>query len=376
MTRAGFLGAALAGAGALALGPDALTAEGEGLSAARAVTRAPKTLQEKVEQLFVVSFAGTSAGHDILTLLGRHALGGVILYARNCLSATQTRTLLSVLQAESRYPLLVCTDQEGGNVVRIRSGAPVFPAEAVYGQIGSTHRVSHDAAATARALRALGLSMNLAPVVDVLTNPQSPIGKRSFGANPAENARLSVAAIKAYQRHGLAAAAKHFIGLGHTTIDSHHLLPTVNLSLQQLATSDLMVFKAAIAAGVSTVLVAHVALPRIDTNPTRPASLSPVIIQGVLRQQLGFKGVIMTDSLLMGAVPNGQQADAAVRALAAGADILLFGTNQDFPAAVVEDAIARVASAVRSGLVSQSRLEEAVGRIWALKQRFPALIPA
>jgi beta-N-acetylhexosaminidase len=336
----------------------------------------PKTLQEKVEQLFVVSFAGTSAGHDILSLLGRHAIGGVILYNRNCTSAIQTGTLLAELQATARYPLLVCADQEGGKVVRIHSGAPAFPAESVYGQIGSTHQVSHDATVTARDLRALGLSMNLAPVVDVLTNPKSPIGQRSYGSNPAENARLSVAAIRAYQRHGLAATAKHFIGLGHTVIDSHHLLPTVNLSLRQLAGTDLMVFKAAIAAGVSTVLVAHVALPQIDTNPTRPASLSPVIIQGVLRTQLGFKGVVMTDSLLMGALPNGHQADAAEQAFAAGADILLLGANEDFPTAVIEDAISRVVAAVRSGRVPQSRVDEAVGRVWALKQRYPALIPA
>lgn len=366
ITRAGFLRTTLAGAGALTAGPGLLTIQ--------AAARAPRTLREKVEQLFVISFAGTTPGHDILSLLERHALGGIILFNRNCTSAGQTRALLSGLQTSARYPLLVCADQEGGEVARIHHGAPVFPAEAMYGRNGSVGQVRADAITTARDLKKLGLSMNLAPVVDVLTNPQSPIGDRSFGPNPSLDARLSVAAIRAYQRHGLAATAKHFIGLGHTTIDSHHLLPTVNLSLQQLASTDLMVFKTAIAAGVSTVLVAHVALPKIDTNPTRPASLSPVILQGVLRKALGFKGVIMTDSLLMGAVPGGQAGDAAERAFAAGADILLLGYNLDIPAAVIEDAISRVIAAVRSRRIPESRLDEAVARVWALKQRYPALV--
>jgi beta-N-acetylhexosaminidase len=343
------------------------------LDAVRAAARQPQTLQEKVGQLFVVSFRGTSPDPAFLSLLQRHGLGGVVIYARNYTSPSQLATLLSHLQRASAFPLLVCTDQEGGSVERLRSGVHTFPAEAAYGRIASTARVYADATATAHDLRALGLTMNLAPVVDVLSNRRSPIGDRSFGSDPGMDARLSAAAVRGYQQHGLAAAAKHFIGLGHTSIDSHQALPTVNQTLAQLEQVDLIPFHAAVVAGVSTILVAHVALPAIDPVH-RPASLSPVIIGGLIRKLLGFKGVVMTDSLAMGALPQGSTAEAAERALAAGADMLLISADHDIPAGVIDDAVARVIAAVRAGRVSQHRLDSAVARILALKRTYPPAI--
>jgi beta-N-acetylhexosaminidase len=215
--------------------------------------------------------------------------------------------------------------------------------------------------------------MDLAPVVDVLSNPTSPIGDRSYGSDPALVARLSAAAVRGYQRHGLAATAKHFIGLGHTSIDSHQALPTVTQTLSQLERVDLVPFRSAIAAGVSAMLVAHVALPAVDPVH-RPASLSPVIINGLIRKQLGFSGVVMTDSLAMGALPRGGTAQAAEQALAAGADILLITANFDIPAGVLEDAYARVLSAVQAGRVPRQRLDSAVARILALKRTYPPLV--
>jgi beta-N-acetylhexosaminidase len=332
----------------------------------------PRTLREKVAQLFVISFAGTSPSPQLLSLLRSYPFGGFVLYNRNCVTATQTRSLISKLQSASRFPLLIGVDQEGGAVVRVRHGAPVFPSEAVYGEIGSAARVRTDAASTAMALRRLGFTINLAPVVDVLSNSKSPIGTRSYGPNPQLDAQLSVAAIQGYQQHGLAATAKHFIGLGHTSIDSHHALPTVTQSWQQLQRTDLIPFKAAIAAGVSTILVAHVALPRIDPV-ARPASLSPVIITGNIRGKLGFKGVVMTDSLAMGAVPAGEVTDAPRRALLAGADILLISANFDIPAAVFSDAVDRIISAVKKGQIKESVVDTALSRVLALKGRYPPL---
>jgi beta-N-acetylhexosaminidase len=215
--------------------------------------------------------------------------------------------------------------------------------------------------------------MNLAPVVDVLSDPRSPIGNRSYGSDPALVARLSAAAVRGYQQHGLAAAAKHFIGLGHTSIDSHQALPTVTQTLAQLARVDLVPFRAAIAAGVSTVLVAHVALPAIDPVH-RPASLSPVIIEGLVRKRLGFQGIVMTDSLAMGALPQGSTAQAAEQALAAGADMLLISANHTIADGVFEHAVERVVSAVRAGRLPQSRLDSAVGRILALKRHYPSAV--
>jgi beta-N-acetylhexosaminidase len=274
----------------------------------------------------------------------------------------------------ARFPLLVCTDQEGGRVVRIHDGAPQLPWEATYGRIGSHNLVYHDATASARALRALGLTMNLAPVVDVLDNPKSPIGWRSYGSDPALAAKLSVAAVRGYQHHGMAATAKHFVGLGHTSIDSHRSLPTVTVPMSKLAQTDLVPFRAAIAAGVSTVMVAHVALPAIDPV-YRPASLSPVMIEGVLRGQLGFRGVVMTDSLIMGALPAGHEAEAAERALTAGADILLIAGERPIPVALIEESVARVTAGIAAGRIPESRLDTALARIAALKQRYPAFQP-
>jgi beta-N-acetylhexosaminidase len=335
-----------------------------------AASSVPQTLHQKVAQLFVISFQGLTAGHDILSLLERYTFGGVVLYSDNCRSAVQLRTLLAELQAVSRYPLLVCTDQEGGGVVRIHDGAPSFPWEATYGLLGSADRVYQDAATTARDLRSLGLTMNLAPVVDVLTNHKSPIGRRSYGSNPSLTAQLSAAAVRGYQQHGMASTAKHFVGLGHTSIDSHRALPTVTLTLAQLEARDFIPFRAAIAAGVSTILVAHVVLPAVD-SVYRPASLSPVVIEGVLRTRLGFKGVVMTDSLMMGALPKGHEAEAAERAFAAGADILLISGKNRITAALVEESVERVVSAVLTGRIPQSRLDSALGRVLALKQRYP-----
>jgi beta-N-acetylhexosaminidase len=294
----------------------------------------------------------------------------VVLYARNYTAPGQLRALLTQLQQASRFPLLVCTDQEGGAVERLRTGVHTFPSEAAYGRSGSTARVYTDAATTAHDLQALGLTMNLAPVVDVLSNPRSPIGDRAYGSDPHLVARMTAVAIQGYQQHGLAATAKHFIGLGHTSIDSHQALPTVKRTLAQLERVDLIPFQAAVAAGVSTILVAHVALPAIDPVH-RPASLSPVIIGGLIRRQLAFKGVVMTDSLAMGALPQGSTAEAAERALAAGADMLLISADHDIPAATFDSAVERVISAVRVGRVSKSRLDSAVTRILALKRTYP-----
>jgi beta-N-acetylhexosaminidase len=343
------------------------------LDAIAGSSRPPQTLQEKVGQLFVVSFHGTSPGSAFLSLLQRHHLGGVILYANNYSSPRQLRTLLGSLQRASAYPLLVCTDQEGGSVVRITRGVHTFGSEAVYGRIGSTARVYADAATAAHDLHALGLSMNLTPVVDVLSNARSPIGDRSYGSNPQLDAQLSAAAIRGYQQNGLAAAAKHFIGLGHTSIDSHQALPTVTQSLAQLEKVDLVPFRAAIAAGVSTILVAHVALPAIDAT-CQPASLSPVIIGGLIRKYLGFRGVVMTDSLAMGGLNGISTPEAAERALAAGADIFLIASNQNIPGGVVDAAVNQVISAVRAGRIAESRLDSAVARVLALKRAYPPAV--
>ncbi len=335
--------------------------------------RVPSTIREKVGQLFMVSFAGTTPRSDLLSFFDRNAPGGVILYERNVTSAAQVRTLIADLQRAAPVPLLVATDEEGGLIASIRDGVAVSLSEARYGALGSPVRVYHDAAAMAHDLGALGLTMDLAPVVDILADHGSPIGTRSYGTDPRLVGRLSVAAIQGYQRQGLAATAKHFVGLGRSSIDSHHALPTVTLTLDELERGDLIPFRAAIAAGVSTVMVAHVALPAIDPV-ARPASLSPVVMDGLLRRRLGFGGVIMTDSLVMGAVPGGNEPAAAERAFAAGADMLLISADRDIATTVFDEAVERIVASVTARRIPESRLDASVARIMALKRRYPARV--
>ncbi len=333
-------------------------------------SRVPSTIHEKVGQLFMVSFGGTTPRSDLLSFFDRNAPGGVILYERNVTSAAQVRTLIADLQRAAPVPLLVATDEEGGLIASIRDGVAVSLSEARYGALGSPARVYHDATTMAHGLGALGLTMDLAPVVDILADPHSPIGTRSYGADPRLVGRLSVAAIQGYQRQGLAATAKHFVGLGRSSIDSHHALPTVTLTLDELERGDLIPFRAAIAAGVSTVMVAHVALPAIDPV-ARPASLSPVVMEGLLRRQLGFTGVIMTDSLVMGAIPGGNEPRVAEQAFAAGADMLLISADRDIATAVFDEAVERIVASVTAARIPESRLDASVARIMALKRRYP-----
>jgi len=382
--RRTFLQGSLAGAVALSSGVTAAPtgSRGDSRGAARAPAaavhpsmeqrpRVPSTIREKVGQLFMVSFAGTTPRADLLSFFDRNAPGGVILYERNVTSAAQARTLIADLQRAAPVPLLVATDEEGGLIASIRDGVAVSLSEARYGALRSPARVYRDAATMARDLGALGLTMDLAPVVDVLADHGSPIGTRSFGADPRLVGRLSVAAIQGYQQQGLAATAKHFVGLGRSRIDSHRALPTVTLTLDELERGDLIPFRAAIAAGVSTVMVAHVALPAIDPV-ARPASLSPVVMDGLLRRRLGFGGVIMTDSLVMGAVPGGNEPAAAERAFAAGADMLLISADRDIATTVFDEAVERIVAAVTARRIPESKLDASVARIMALKRRYPA----
>lgn len=338
------------------------------------------SLEEKAGQLLMIGFEGKKPRPEVARLLAEGKAGGVVFLARNLVDAGQTRELIQSLQelAAKRphgLPLLIAIDQEGGAVVRLRKGVTVFPGNMALAAAGNPEYAFRAAAAVAEELRVLGVNMNLAPVVDVNNNPRNPvIGVRSFGEDPKSVAELGSLAIKGYQSRGLAAVAKHFPGHGDTTVDSHRGLPRIEHPLSRLEAVELVPFRAAIAAGVAGIMTTHCSFPAVDPDPDRPATLSPPVLSGLLRDKLGFHGLLLTDCLEMQGITKKYSADqAAVLAVQAGADLALITHTYEQQL----NAHRLLVEAVRSGFIPATRLEAAVARILHLKaQLFSGGLPA
>jgi beta-N-acetylhexosaminidase len=294
----------------------------------------------------------------------RNGLGGVCLFGTNVVSYGQLRALTESIIA-CNPDAVIAIDEEGGDVTRLfyDAGSP-YPGNAVLGRIDRpdlTESVGRD---VGHALRDSGCTLDFAPDVDINSNSDNPvIGVRSFGADAELVATHTAAWIRGLQSTGIAASAKHFPGHGDTATDSHLALPTVDRSLEELRVRELAPFRAAIAAGSKSIMTSHILLPQLD--PDNPATLSRRILEGLLREELGFTGVIVSDALDMkGASGETGIPEAAVRALAAGCDLLCIGTgNTDEQLAEIEDAIL---DAVRHGRLAAERLEEAARRVVAL----------
>ena len=266
----------------------------------------------------------------------------------------------------------IAIDEEGGDVTRLfyDRGAP-YPGNALLGRIDDPDLTERVARAVGEALAATGCTVAFAPDVDVNSNPDNPvIGVRSFGADPALAARHAAAWVRGLQSTGVAASAKHFPGHGDTATDSHLALPVVDLPLETLRERELVPFRAAIAAGTRTIMTSHILLPRLDAE--QPATLSPRIVHGLLRGELGFEGVIVTDALdMQGASGVHGIPEAAVRALAAGCDLLCIGSdNTD---AQLDAIVAAIGDAVESGRLPAARVREAAARVRALGAAAPAI---
>ena len=295
-------------------------------------------------------------------LLARCPLGGLVLFNGQ---VPQMPQVLARLQARSPYPLLVAADMERGVGQQVR-GATVFPHAMAFAALGADAEAAVEASArvTAREALACGIHLSFGPVADVNRNPRNPIiATRAFGTEPEGVTRLVRAYIRGCHAEGLLTTAKHFPGHGGTSQDSHEALPVVADARDLLDRTDLVPFRAAIEAGVDTVMTAHVAFPALDPS-RQPATASRPILNDLLRDTLGFRGPVITDSLLMGAIraaPGavGTQAAALVQA---GVDILL---DMPDPEAAVDGLV----EAVEAGRLAETRLDEAFARLWALKQR-------
>lgn len=327
------------------------------------------SLAEKVGQLFMVGFEAATVTPGLAAWLRRFAWGGVILFGRSAASPEQllalSQALHTVALAHSNLPLLMAVDQEGGRVSRLKAPFTAFPSAAMLGRLGSDQLAYDVGHAIATELRAVGITMNMAPVLDVLTNPANTvIGDRAFDSDADGVARRGTAFIHGMHAAGVLATAKHFPGHGDTHLDSHVARPVVTHAVARLEAVELTPFRAAINAGVEALMTAHVIYPAWD--PQYPATLSPTILRGVLREQMGFQGVVVTDDLGMHAVSEVfPWEEIPLLALRAGADLLLICHDRQRQ----EQAHTRVLRAVQSGELPQSLVEQAVARIRDLKSR-------
>jgi beta-N-acetylhexosaminidase len=335
-------------------------------------TGASMTLEQQIGQLFMVGFQGYEPPPEIIDLIQRWHVGGIIFFSRNIRDARQTLELTTRLQQLAReagqpYPLLIATDQENGMVRRLGPDATLFPGNMALGATRSEEITREVAEATGRELIALGINMNLAPDADVNNNPDNPvIGVRSFGEDPALVARLTSAAVRGYQSAGVVATLKHFPGHGDTATDSHQSLPIIPYGMERLQSLELAPFKAGIAAGAESVMTAHLYLPELMPGEPHPATISPAIVTDLLRSQLGFGGVIITDCLEMSAISKTVgTAQGAVLALQAGVDLALVSHCAGRQRAGIE----QVRAAVKDGKLPAERISQSVERILRLKQR-------
>lgn len=334
------------------------------------------TTEQKVGQLFVVHFNEPYFSPTLEKLITQYHVGGIIIFGRNVTTLTDLAQLINQAQqaatsSEPGIPLFVATDQEGWPVLRLKDEGTDFPSNMAVGATGSVSDAQLMATTMAEELTAVGINMNLAPVMDVNSNPANPIiGIRSFGSSPELVSRLGTAMIESYEAQGIVATAKHFPGHGDTAVDSHLSLPLITHDRARLESEDLVPFEAAISAGVDCIMTAHISVPAIDPAPDRPATLSAPILQGLLREQMGFQGLIATDSLGMKAITDQHDPPtAAALAFQAGADLLMFGDDPGHDPSEQYVAYERVMELVQQGVVPMERVDDTVRRILLLKAR-------
>ncbi len=326
------------------------------------------SLKHKVGQLFLVGFDGFSVPAEFRRHLQDWQLGGVIYFKRNCQSPAQLAELSNEIQFSCRTkempPLLISIDHEGGKVNRLQKPFTKFPSADFLGELGSPKVGFEFGAVLGKELKAVGINVNYAPVVDVLTNPDNPVMKtRTFSSDPEVVSKLGSAVCRGIQKMNVMAVAKHFPGHGDTTEDSHFALPKVDKALADLEKMELIPFRRIIRSRIEGVMTAHILNPNLDKD--YPATLSQYTITELLRKSLRFSKLVFTDDMEMKAITDhyGEE-EAAVLAVAAGCDILIYRGEAGFPVKAAE----AVLKAVESGRIPMALLDAAVGRITAAKR--------
>ncbi len=324
------------------------------------------SLADKIGQLFIIAPDGHYTKPTSSAML--YPPGGYILFSHHVPTLPATVQLIDKLRASATIAPFIAVDQEGGRVARLSFTTPLPSARAL--ETLPDENLVQIGRLLGQELYSLGFNLDFAPVLDVATRADNPvIGDRAISADPYVVAKLAPAFIYGLQSAGIAATGKHFPGHGDTRSDSHLTLPVVDHSLERLDSVELLPFRAAIQANVAMIMIGHLHYPALDPTPGLPATLSQPIISDLLRKQLGYDGVIITDAMNMRAVTDGfESGPAAVRALKAGVDIILMPQNY-------AAAYQAILSAVENGDIPLSRLDESVLRILRLKQRLSAYKP-
>ncbi|MEK3775446.1 MULTISPECIES: beta-N-acetylhexosaminidase [unclassified Paenibacillus] len=327
------------------------------------------TLEEKIGQMILAGVQGTTLDDQAKQMITNQKVGGIIFYANNVSTLEGTAKFVQSIKEANQsnpVPIFMSVDQEGGKVSRMPETVESIPSSRKVGETKDSALAEKMGELLARQVQLAGFNVDFAPVLDVNSNPKNPvIGDRSFGSSAELVSRMGIAEMKGLRKEGIIPVVKHFPGHGDTSVDSHLDLPVVNKTEKQLAELEWIPFQAAVKEQVEAVMVAHILFPKLD--PDHPASLSDVIIGEHLRGKFKYDGVVITDDLSMGAIAKNFKLDqAALATVKAGSDILLVAHSYESAKTIFDTLI----SAVKSGEISESRIDESVYRILALKQQY------
>lgn len=330
------------------------------------------SLDQKLGQMVIVEFYGSTLNSDLIQMIQANQISGVLIENKNGNAQTraQLTTLTQGMQGQARMPLFVTTDYEGGVVNELRQITGNRPSNADIGATNNLQAAYNAGYGAATDLTGLGLNVNFMPIVDILTNPNNPgLPRRSFGNNPTLVTNMGRAYLKGLSDGGIVGCLKHFPGLGSANLDPHLSLPYMDRSVATLNAIDLVPYRVMISEGVvPMVMVTHILNPQLD--PKLPTSLSPNVVTGLLRNNLNFKGVIISDTLWMGGISNTYTlAQAAVLAVKAGTDLLLGPRGL----AETQTMMYGLKQAVLNGTLTQSQIDASVTRILALKLQYKIL---
>lgn len=321
------------------------------------------SLDEKVSQMIIPQAPRVTSLEAVSKKLETTPYGGYILMGENYRTLKKTREFIEKMQSMAKTPLIITTDQEGGSVQRVQSITNVQATDIPFmwqvGQTGDTTKAKTIGRVMAEEMRTIGINVDAAPDADVYSNPYNTvIGQRSFSSDPEVVSKMSLALANGLDENGVIATYKHFPGHGNTATDSHSALPVIESTRAELDTTDLVPFKNAIKNGAKIIMVGHIALPNV-TGDNTPASLSKKLTTDLLRNELGFKGLVVTDGLNMGALTsNYEDAEIYQMAVEAGADLLVLPTDPELAVQVIKEN------------VDEKRIDESVYRILSFKEKY------
>lgn len=340
------------------------------------------SLKDKIGQLFIVSLYSLDEGEtknqqkitkEMKDTIKKYSIGGVVLFSKNMKDASQTKDLIGDLQDTSDIPMFVTVDEEGGSIARVSSnekmGVDSYPSAREIGETYDEDQIKEMGKNQSKQLKELGFNMNLAPVADVLTNESNTeIGDRSFGSDADKVSDIVSLLVKSMQKQQLSAVLKHFPGSGDTWGDTHRGSAEAEQTIQQLRKTDFTPFEAGIDADVDAVMVSHLMLSNV-TEEREPSTLSKRVVSDILRDELEYEGIAMTDAMNMKAITDNYSAgEAAVKALQAGIDVILMPDD-------LSKAYQAVQKAVKDGDIKESRIDDSVERIIYTKLK-RGVIPA